>query len=261
MFWFGVGGNYPRRVELRRFKEEKKCGKRGLWEISPPVLASQESSGEKRFSTFRLHIFSRIGQDNHVILHSEDQTQLYNHLCAQSVTPVLNPPPHPPLRMSEISAMIVDAPMPDVPLAQPAKRQKRLPLEEVTIRDNDWTYFNLQMSFPFPLPPPHLLTLRSLSDPPNTSFTDILTWRTTLSRALTQFLGITGSAIQIDILHLSGNEAWLRVPRESAKRFQAAVGGYVGSKDGGSVGFRTRAAGDFLMGVVSKLAEKGLWDE
>ncbi|KAI5848855.1 hypothetical protein BZA05DRAFT_446383 [Tricharina praecox] len=147
--------------------------------------------------------------------------------------------------------MSVDAPMHDAPppAEQPAKRRKPPPPEEVTIREHDWTYLNLQI----------------LSDPSNTttssSSTDILTWRTTLTSALTQFLGITGSAIQIDILHLSGDEAWLRVPRENAKKFQAAVGGYVGSRDGRSVGFRTRGTGEFLMGVVSKQAQEGLWDE
>ena len=124
----------------------------------------------------------------------------------------------------------------------------------------------LQPSTVSPLRPPlsaipsPLLTPRSRTDPPTcSSSTDILTWRTLLTSALTQFLGITGSAIQIDILHLAGDEAWLRVPRCSAKRFQAAVGGFIGASDGRSVGFRTKASGEFLMGVVSKRAEEELW--
>jgi ribonuclease P/MRP protein subunit POP8 len=78
---------------------------------------------------------------------------------------------------------------------------------------------------------------------------------------LTQFLGITGAAIGIDILHLDRDEAWLRIPRTDAKRFQAAVSGYVGSADRRSVGFKVIGMSDFLMGLVSKKAEASIWDE
>lgn len=105
--------------------------------------------------------------------------------------------------------------------------------------------------------PPYEAGAPDVSWPP-----DILTWRTALSNALTQFLGVTGSAIQIDILHLDGDEAWLRLPRTQAKRFRAAVSGYLGdAADRRRVGFRTVGFSDFLMGLVGRKAEAALWAE
>ena len=79
---------------------------------------------------------------------------------------------------------------------------------------------------------------------------------------MTQFLGVTGAAIQIDSLHLDGDEAWLRLPRIEAKRFRAAVSGYVGgASDRRRVGFRTVGFSDFLMGLVGRKAEAAIWAE
>ncbi|KAF8243471.1 hypothetical protein K440DRAFT_664094 [Wilcoxina mikolae CBS 423.85] len=138
------------------------------------------------------------------------------------------------------------------PQPPPQKRQKLPPPEHVTIRDHDWAYAALQMIFE----PPYNAAATDVSWPP-----DILTWRTTLTSVLTQFLGITGSAIQIDILHQDGDEAWMRLPRTEMIRFQAAVSGYVGASDGRSVGFKTVGVSEFLMGLVSRKAEAGIWAE
>ncbi|KAA8904497.1 hypothetical protein FN846DRAFT_952756, partial [Sphaerosporella brunnea] len=133
----------------------------------------------------------------------------------------------------------------------PAKRQKLPPPEQVTIREHDWAYANLQILYD----PPYDPAKNDAAWPP-----DILTWRTTLTTALTQFLGLSGAAIGIDILHLDRDEAWLRIPRAEKQRFQAAVSGYLGSTDGRSIGFRVLGISDFLMGLVSKKAETSIWD-
>jgi len=56
---------------------------------------------------------------------------------------------------------------------------------------------------------------------------DDLTVRAYITAALTQFLGLTGSAISVDILKVEGRECWIRVPREELSPLMAAVGGWV----------------------------------
>ena len=60
---------------------------------------------------------------------------------------------------------------------------------------------------------------------------DNLTVRSYIMAALTQFLGLSGSAISVDILKVEGREAWIRVPREDLSPVVAAVGGWVGDSD------------------------------
>ncbi|KAI5820686.1 hypothetical protein BZA77DRAFT_82837 [Pyronema omphalodes] len=136
------------------------------------------------------------------------------------------------------------------PQTQPGK--KLPPPEHVTIREHDWAYAALQMIFD----PPYKPEIDNVSWPP-----DILTWRSMLTSALTQFLGVTGSAISIDILHLDGDEAWLRIPRVDLMHFKAGVSGYVGFTDGRNVGFRTIGTSEFLMGLASKKAEDSIWTD
>ena len=73
-------------------------------------------------------------------------------------------------------------------------------------------------------------------------------------------MGITGSAISIDILHLENDEAWLRIPGSEMERFGTAISGYVGSLEGRSVGFRTVNMGQFLMGLVGRKEEAAVWE-
>lgn len=68
-----------------------------------------------------------------------------------------------------------------------------------------------------------------------------------------------GSAIHIDILHIKHDEAWLRLPKNDATMFGAAVTGYVGSTETKTVGFKMLAMGDFLMGVVGRGEEDDVW--
>lgn len=57
----------------------------------------------------------------------------------------------------------------------------------------------------------------------------------------------------MDLLHVEGEvgeRALLRVPREEASKFAAALGDWVGEvKGGGTVGFRLVKMSNFMMGV------------
>ncbi|KAK6506840.1 hypothetical protein TWF481_005300 [Arthrobotrys musiformis] len=112
-----------------------------------------------------------------------------------------------------------------------------------TVRKPEWQYLHLRMTFN----PPHPPSYTSPSYPP-----DLLTWKTHLSTALSQFLGIAGTAIPLDFLHLDGPEVWIRLPREDSTRFTAAIGGWSQDVDGDGrdVGFRVLGNTEFLMGIV-----------
>lgn len=89
---------------------------------------------------------------------------------------------------------------------------------------------------------------------------DEITVRSYLTAAFTQFLGLTGSAISVDILKVDGKECWLRFPREDLNPALAAAGGWVGGKDGeGKVGWRVKARGNWLSSLVGKEGVEKLW--
>lgn len=166
-----------------------------------------------------------------------------------------------------------------------AKRPRPSPAAariRITIKAPEWSYAHLQLYVrPFhPIPPsstpsilfpsaryPACITRTSIYDPSYDAMSpafppDILTWRTTLSHALAQFLGVVGTAIHLDLLHAEHDRLWLRLPRSDAARFAAAVSGYVGqSETGRTVGFKVLGSANFLMGLVSKEAEHGVWEE
>lgn len=89
---------------------------------------------------------------------------------------------------------------------------------------------------------------------------DELTVRQYLTSALKQFLGITGTAMPIDILKVSGREAWVRLPRQDLGTFAAAMTAWVGT--GSSIsGFRICAAGDWLGALVGRYDQRKIWGE
>ncbi|KAL4949089.1 hypothetical protein BDW69DRAFT_198371 [Aspergillus filifer] len=121
-----------------------------------------------------------------------------------------------------------------------------------TARNPPWTYLKLQ-----------------LIHQPNTSQTtkatplDPLTARTYLTSALSQFLGLSGTAIPIDILSISQPEfesqasdkyIWVRVPRQDGASVVAALSSWIGGMDqadsSGSVALRVCAKGNFLDALV-----------
>ncbi|GIK00458.1 hypothetical protein Aspvir_004483 [Aspergillus viridinutans] len=118
-----------------------------------------------------------------------------------------------------------------------------------TSRNPPWTYLKLQL-----ITQPTTSTSQSPLDP--------LTAKTHLTAALAQFLGLTGTAIPLDILKIAReNQAqtvWIRVPRSDAAAVVAAlsswIGGGGGSKSatatGGSVAWRVCAKGNYLGAVL-----------
>ncbi|KAL1877098.1 hypothetical protein VTK73DRAFT_8835 [Phialemonium thermophilum] len=96
---------------------------------------------------------------------------------------------------------------------------------------------------------------------------DALQIRSYCTAALRQFLGDTGVAIVVDILHVSGSECWVRVPRPDLAAFAAALTAFPGVSSTPSdpsqgpqlVVLRIRACGDWLGALLGKANEQTLW--
>lgn len=111
-------------------------------------------------------------------------------------------------------------------------------------------------------PPFSYLCLQLISDQALTPEPDILSLRSSITAALTQFLGLTGSAIAVDILKLDPGECWIRVPREDLSVVVAAMGGWVGgSESGGRISWKIKAAGNWLSPLVARTDGQDLWNE
>ncbi|KAL2219877.1 hypothetical protein M432DRAFT_284907 [Thermoascus aurantiacus ATCC 26904] len=121
-----------------------------------------------------------------------------------------------------------------------------------TARNPPWTYLKLQIIFQ----PGTSATVQN-------TLIDAITARTYLNSALSQFLGLTGTAISIDILKIemigSSQFLWIRVPCEDAPAVVSALSSWIGgSKSSGSsaanagnVACRVCAKGNFLGALVS----------
>ena len=129
---------------------------------------------------------------------------------------------------------------PDLP--PPDKKHKVQPASTphivftTTIRSLPFTYLHLSLITPATLTKP----IARLPE------VDILTVRTHLTSALSQFLGITGTAIPIDILKVESRDCWIRVPREDGQAVLQAVTAWTG--DG--VAWRIMGSGGWLGAVV-----------
>ncbi|KAF7508485.1 hypothetical protein GJ744_009198 [Endocarpon pusillum] len=142
-----------------------------------------------------------------------------------------------------------------------------------TIRPLPYTYMHLSLSQPAsPGRTPYRPSSSSTSTPPAAAAAalDMLTAHTALQSALTRFLGLHGSAISIDMLHVATTttaptdreeeetrrrgrgwevvgEFWVRVAREDGDQVVAALSGWVGRE--GQV-LRVKARGQWLGGLV-----------
>lgn len=149
---------------------------------------------------------------------------------------------------------------------------------QFTTRNPPWTYIHLQLyatvSLTITLLDHHTNNSRIHQQTPfpqtNPTPLDAVTARTYLTSALSQFLGLTGSSIPIDILKIASEqphtqeEIWIRVPRDDASAVVAALSSWVGGKSGasgsggGSVAWRVCAKGNFL-GAVGAGSGGGLF--
>ena len=119
--------------------------------------------------------------------------------------------------------------------AQPPELESKLTQRSLTIRSS-YTYF-------------HLVLLTSTPSSSAQPSLDLLTARTYLTSALSQYLGLTGTAIPIDFLKIEGRSVWIRVPREDGVALVGALSQWVG-KDS-DVSWRVKAKGEWLGSVVA----------
>jgi ribonuclease P/MRP protein subunit POP8 len=102
--------------------------------------------------------------------------------------------------------------------------------------------------------------LELMSETPSDGDLDNLTVRSYLTSALRQFLGLTGTAISIDILKVEGKECWIRVAREDIRAVIAAIGGWIGgSTVDQRVSWKVKASGNWLGSLVAAQGMKKLW--
>ena len=128
-----------------------------------------------------------------------------------------------------IAAEVNSRAEPTEPVSHPGSRS-------INIRNPPYTYLHLMLL---------TATLPSSSQPP----VDILTARTYLTSALSQYLGLTGTAILIDFLKIEGRSVWIRVPREDGVALVGALSQWVGKE--GDVSWRVKAKGEWLGSVVA----------
>ncbi|QGA16843.1 hypothetical protein EYB26_004513 [Talaromyces marneffei] len=162
---------------------------------------------------------------------------------------------------------------------QPTTTTKPTPQQQqqrrITSRNPQWTYFKLQL-----IPHSH--------HPIKNFVVDALTARTYLTSALSQFLGLMGTSIGIDILKIDNPPSssppppeqqrtkpspeypnvWIRVPRDDGAAVLAALSSWVGSlsssstttsasagdsedgEGGGGIAWRVCAKGNYLSAIV-----------
>ncbi|KAF9890968.1 hypothetical protein FE257_005225 [Aspergillus nanangensis] len=129
-----------------------------------------------------------------------------------------------------------------------------------TARSPPWTYFKLQ-----------LIHQPGTSPSVQSQPLDPLTARTYLTTALSQFLGLTGTTISIDILRIFPDSpppqdttptekgVWIRVPRPDAAAVVSAVSSWIGGNSTGdavgSVAWRVCAKGNYLGALVQGSGE------
>ncbi|KIW17205.1 hypothetical protein PV08_04396 [Exophiala spinifera] len=103
------------------------------------------------------------------------------------------------------------------------------------------------------------LSLRALSPQDTAQNLDLdeITTRSYLTAALQQYLGLTGTAIPIDILKVEGPNAWIRVPKDDESGVAGALAQWSSASRG--VNLRIEGRGSWLGGVVGRRKDVKLW--
>ena len=133
----------------------------------------------------------------------------------------------------------------EVPNKQPDSKLKLDKGKELSLRHPTWTYLHLHLDV---APPSTEAEARQQQQQPDI---DEMSLRKHLHSALQQFLGLSGTAIPIDVLKAEGANFWIRVPAGDGRAVAAAAGGWVGSQQGRAVSWTLRAWDDHLVKIVA----------
>lgn len=111
-------------------------------------------------------------------------------------------------------------------------------------------------------PPFSYVHLELLTDPLDAAVElDNLQVKSYCTAALRQFLGLTGTAIPLDVLKVEGSECWIRVPRDDLGSFAAALTAWKGTSDGGvDCLLRIKQCSDWLGTMVGSHGQDQLWN-
>ncbi|RMY18733.1 hypothetical protein D0866_13083 [Hortaea werneckii] len=90
-------------------------------------------------------------------------------------------------------------------------------LSQFAMRSPPWSYIHLQ----------------HLTPPGSEAKLDAVTAHLHLTASLSQFLGVHGTAISVDITKLEGKDVWIRVPNQDSSAVIAAAGGWTSGKGEG----------------------------
>lgn len=154
-----------------------------------------------------------------------------------------------PKKMDRIPQQDVEPatePDPGPSAGQGSKARKAHELVSCTIRSPPFSYLHLERT----------------CDGADQPELDALQVRAYCTSAMTQFLGVTGAAIPVDILKVDATECWLRVPRPDLGAFAAAITAWPGVSqegEGSSYVLRIRACGDWLGSLVGRQDQHKLW--
>lgn len=86
--------------------------------------------------------------------------------------------------------------------------------------------------------------------------TDEITLLNYLNSALKQYLGLTGTAIPLDILKVEGSHAWARLPAEDESAVVAALSQWASAR---GVALRVQSRSSWLGAVSRKTDDDNLW--
>jgi len=85
---------------------------------------------------------------------------------------------------------------------------------------------------------------------------DEISARAYLTLALQQYLGLSGTAISVDILKVEGRDVWIRAPSEDEVAVTASLSQWIGSKD---LAWRIQQRGAWLGALVGNTNAQKLW--
>lgn len=129
------------------------------------------------------------------------------------------------------------------------KTQKSHELATCTIKSPPFSYVQLELS-----------TQGSGPEADEAAVLDAVQVRAYCTAALRQFLGISGTAISIDILKVEGKQCWVRVPGPDLALFSAAVTAWNGNISNGTCSvLRVKASGNWLGALLGREEQTALW--